>query len=131
MQTANNTKNESQNMERAQKMLYFRPINAKRLSLDGELCTSACGMRGLLLMTSNDDVVDDEVRGMQAATSSLRSRSDTVELCVDLELGIGIGIAVDEEVSDIENRLDKGLCGIGRRLVGEVERDFRCKIEGE
>jgi|SRR5882762_7308964 len=94
-------------------------------------------------MISNDEpVVDVEVLGMVAATSSLRpwgNGSDSMESCVDEEglgLGIGIGIAVVvDAVSEMENRLDKGLCGSDdvrdAILVGDVERDFRSKMDGE
>jgi hypothetical protein len=96
-------------------------------------------------MISNDEAVEVEFRGMLVlmvalATSSLRPRgngSDSMESCTDeegVELGFGIGIAVVGEASEMENRLVKGLCGCdcGRDfLVGEGERDFRSKKEGE
>jgi hypothetical protein len=46
-------------------------------------------------------------------------------------LGIGIGIAVVGEVSEMANRLDKGPCGSERSfLVGELAWDFRRKEGG-
>jgi len=93
-------------------------------------------------MISNDEAVEVEVRGMLmlAVASSLRPRgkgSDSMESCTDEEgfgLGMGIGIVVVGTVSEMENRLDKGLCGCDGgldTLVGDAERALRPKIEGE
>lgn len=96
-------------------------------------------------MISNDDAVDDDVRGrlmLVLAMCSARlpengSESDAVESRADEEragLDIVIGIAGVGEVSEMDNRLDKGLCGCDAGcdfLAGEVECDLRKERDWE